>query len=1195
MSKSYASKEISQLTQEEIKEGKSAFLNQIERCRVGSDQVIMKYSPLRECDYKLGSESVFSRDHLRVCEEYGLTLYSTFIQSHQVYEGHQLVVSTSVFSETDYDKGDMKSDKTHLMRAMNIFIEKDWNQEDVAELTHYRDETASEESRAKSYKKIEDKISKDIDFLKSIFGGKAPNSIMLSSKGYHVHYNLHLSLGWSERGVIALKELSKEIGDERPTRAINFKNLSGLEPEDVEITILPEDSETDPRFDSSSFDLNKVYKKLMDNKLSPAGFDAQVSDIGTRKARECGWWHTKNEHRLVLMKKTFHHLCDNSTQLTKEDILSSFKKKTEKQKESEAKSLIKERKEKLKEFSNKLTDEEQEPRIYLDGSEVITIALNSNSRPYTLQISELISKWDTYEGDLGKNGFIDCRLDFLNEAPHRCGYNTVGSAYVWMWEGSLFIRIRHEKKFPKDEQGNPIKFLMKPTKDYQRRIKTKGFKKKLGLTLNEKTGLPISNISNITKILREDPILRDVIRYNPSTLEFRSHQYSADILYGISESSPFDIKSSYSISGKEEEWALCKRYIEDTYLFTPKSEELKESLKIIRLCGQEFEHLIMSDSWNEFLDCYQGWVEAGKPRLLDTIASGYLDIDKDLNPESYHRNNAFFRSLIISYTKRSCIFRIKQQSTAIKDEILFHIVGQGGRQGKTELFEIIGSCKKRVSLEDKTRLGVYIMKPDSKIKWVSDPGQDGAELRRILVKKEFLVREEISAKIQADTESLKSEISEPAFEARDLFINDYITTPKRYIHCSTSNNIRVFKNDPALLQRLKVIDLDEVGADGRFVIGLLPSDNLNSKPIHGLASDTGGKNLGKLNRDYLLEHIHEDYSRLSLAIGEAFSRSILGEDIPDEVIGCHGKPLKDYEKLTTKDFQKRDLKTGLTNSSSVLIKVEQNKTPASEEPYLLNINKKYTIQTDDDIEYMIQDFFTSTTPFKQGSNDIYPCMNKNFFVKEELQRWLRVKFFFNISSNRLKSIIDSESLELSDGSKVYFKDTQVSTENTRIRAVVLCKDSDRKQKFESNPFLTSQTITRLNQGQTIPEAVISINSDVLDDLDTISEVDALKAQIEALQRQLAQAQASKVETPKVETPKVSDTDQLSLIEKASHELSISVLSSNKDLLKTPEWDKLASIRYINNLDTKLNVLKESTIAFKRLGVKCESILKDLNL
>lgn len=1213
MLKSHETKEIAQLSKEEIESGKKAFLAKIESCRTGNSKSIMEYSPLKEegksvaenrkrsCEYKLGTDTVFNKDHLRVCEEYQMTLHSSHVDSklpHGTGELGNIFVSTGLFSSRDYEEGNLKADGEHLLRVMNLFIEKDLSEDDAFLLTTYRDESNSEEEREKSFQKIQAMISKDVDLLKSIFNGKAPNLIMLSSKGYHIHYQLDLSLGWTERGVKFLQELSLEVGDERPSRAVDFKKYSNIDPADVEITMLPKDSEIDPRFDSSSFDLKKVFKEIFDSKLRTAGFDPQCIDIGTRKCREIGFWHTKNEYRVILMRKVCLHLCDSATKLTKDDFLSSFKKMTDKQKETKEKSLIKERKNKLQDIADKYTDEESEPREYLTGEEELTIAVSSNSTPYTLTVSELISKWDHYEDFLGKKGFILCRADWLNK-KYNCGFNTIGSAYVYMWEGNLFIRIRHEKKFPIVD-GIAYKLFMKTTKDYQRRIKTKGFKKKLGLTLNDKTGLPLNTISNLAKVLRQDPIISDVIRYNPSTLEFRSHRYLADILSGHIESSHFDMKTSDVISGKEESWSSIKRYIEETYLFSPKTEELRDTLKIIMDCGMEFQHLIESDSWNEFLDCYQGWVDAGKPRLLDTIGSGYLDIDKEINPEAYHRNNAFFRSMVISYTRRAAIFRNKQQNDTIKDENLFHIVGQGGRQGKTELFEILSSSKRRVSLDEKNKLGIFTLAPKSKVKWVSEPGSEGAELRRILNRKEILLREEISVKISDDTESLKNEISESYFEGRDMYIGTYMSIPKRYIHCSTSNNLRVFKNDSALLQRIKTFNLDEVGSDGRFVCGLIPSDNLKSKPVHNIASEKGGVNLGKLNRDYLLENIYEDYSRLSLAIGEAFSRSVLGLDIPDEVIGCHGKPLKDEERFASD--RERVLKTGLREANAKWIKIESNKTASSEEPYLKEFNREFIIGTDEDIESMIVDFFISTEPYKDGANEIKPCLQANSFLKEDLKRWVRKKFGFDILRDKLKNFFDTQHLELADGHSVYFKEDRPRVQNSRPCVIALYMDDARTQKWNKNPFLTSETITKLDQGQFIPQSVISINNtsevDPLEALDTVDPKDAviaaLRAELEAVKKALnppkiEDKSSTYTNTPTVEKtaenpPKndISDDEALAIHDEID---KLKWASSDKKMIDFDTFTKVDTLlKQFRSTKQKTPLIEINTI-FKRIGVE----------
>jgi hypothetical protein len=1188
MLKSYETKEIAQLSKEEIESGKKAFLAKIESCRTGNSSPIMEYSPLKEegksvaenrkrsCEYKLGTDSVFNKDHLRVCEEYQMTLHSSHVDSklpHGTGELGNIFVSTGLFSSQDFDAGNTKADGEHLLRVMNLFIEKDLSDDDAFLLTSYRDESNSEEEREKSFQKIQGMISKDVDLLKSIFGGKAPNVIMLSSKGYHIHYQLDLSLGWTERGIKFLQELSLEVGEDRPSRAIDFKKYCGVDVDNVEITMLPKDSEIDPRFDSSSFDLKKVFKEIFDSKLRTAGFDPQCIDIGTRKCREVGFWHTKSEYRVVLMRKVCLHLCDSGTKLTKDDFLSSFKKMTDKQKETKDKALIKERKSKLQEIADKYTDEESEPREYLTGEEELTIASSSNSTPHTLTVSELIAKWDHHEELLGKKGFILCRADWLNK-KYNCGFNTIGSAYVYMWEGNLFVRIRHEKKFP-IVGGIAYKLFMKTTKDYQRRIKTKGFKKKLGLTLNDKTGLPLNTISNLAKVLRQDPIISDVIRYNPSTLEFRSHRYLADILSGHIESSHFDMKTSDVISGKEESWSSIKRYIEETYLFSPKSEELRDTLKIIMDCGMEFQHLIESDSWNEFLDCYQGWVDAGKPRLLDTIGSGYLDIDKEINAEAYHRNNAFFRSMVISYTRRASIFRNKQQNDTIKDENLFHIVGQGGRQGKTELFELLSSSKRRVSLEEKNKLGIFTLAPKSKVKWVSEPGSEGAELRRILNRKEILLREEISVKISDDTESLKNEISESYFEGRDMYIGTYMSIPKRYIHCSTSNNLRVFKNDFALLQRIKTFNLDEVGADGRFVCGLIPSDNLKSKPVHNIASETGGVNLGKLNRDYLLENIYEDYSRLSLAIGEAFSRSVLGLDIPNEVIGCHGKILKDEERFSTD--RERVLKTGLREANAKFIKIESNKTASSEEPYLKEYNKEFIIGTDEDIESMIIDYFTSTEPYKDGTNIINPCLQANSFLKEDLKRWVKKKFGFDILRDKLKNFFDTQHLELADGNYVYFKEDRPRVQNSRPRVIGLYIDDARTQQWDKNPFLTSDTHSKLDQGQYIPQSVISINRpievDALDALDVKPYVDPA---MEAVLKRLAELEAenkalkaNKEQTP-TKTPTISEPTQI---------------TPKNDVLSEDETKKIS--------DELKDIIRDNTISTQKIDMSTFDTLNTL--
>ena len=213
-------------------------------------------------------------------------------------------------------------------------------------------------------------------------------------------------------------------------------------------------------------------------------------------------------------------------------------------------------------------------------------------------------------------------------------------------------------------------------------------------------------------------------------------------------------------------------------------------------------------------------------------------------------------------------------------------MGNAGGTGKTELPKAILSALFGVGVHEAKANQVF-----SSLCYVVDSSvaEDNKEYIINSLSKLIVLQDEMSKNNLKEEGAKKRDISRTSDTYTPKYSNSAITVNRTYIQMATSNHRHIVNDLTGGNRRNLIVDLDRQDSEGFYVCQLLSRGDLTSKVRKPV--DSKGNN-GFIN------HSSTDAQLLiSLAIGEAFSRVCLGEDIPAEVITSKGNVWAKSDRL----------------------------------------------------------------------------------------------------------------------------------------------------------------------------------------------------------------------------------------------------------------------------------------------------------
>jgi hypothetical protein len=355
----------------------------------------------------------------------------------------------------------------------------------------------------------------------------------------------------------------------------------------------------------------------------------------------------------------------------------------------------------------------------------------------------------------------------------------------------------------------------------------------------------------------------------------------------------------------------------------------------------------------------------GTDRYLENWLPVVLGIDPTLNDDTkaaYLEYGAKGASLIKSLVARAMAFNNPE-----KLESLFIFLGNAGGTGKTELPKAILSALFGVGVHEAKANQVF-----SSLCYVVDSSvaEDNKEYIINSLSKLIVLQDEMSKNNLKEEGAKKRDISRTSDTYTPKYSNSAITVNRTYIQMATSNHRHIVNDLTGGNRRNLIVDLDRQDSEGFYVCQLLSRGDLTSKVRRPV--DSKGNN-GFIN------HSSTDAQLLiSLAIGEAFSRVCLGEDIPAEVITSKGNVWAKSDRL--RSYPQMNA-IGLIDEDLPMVKAERFDMHSDDIEVVRERMDEYQLHGgDESIDNLLWTYV-------YGSD--YSCLGEKtgFFKLDDIQTW----------------------------------------------------------------------------------------------------------------------------------------------------------------------------------------------------------------
>jgi predicted P-loop ATPase len=872
-------------TPEQIEQGYDVFKDAL---GIGATKKKKWQSPYdyQGASHKLGSESIYDLHVLESLDKIGVGPGQAIVKLAGA--DLNMFVTTGAYAKAGIEQvktspNYVALDGKDCLKVMTLFLEIDLKDQERA---WYHNEL----KHGQITHDLAQFIEKEIAFLKGIKEiGQAPRMVLLSKNGLHFHFSLSLVSGWSHEGIQYLLDLPTQVQEQFCLDA-GISSIGAIEPQ---------------YFDGKeSHCIRNWWKKVYEKNNLKDRYDEAVLDIGSRKCREAGMWHTKDLNNPWLMRPYY---TTSYSQSTIKPII--------------AQPTAKEEKSKFRLLMEKVIDGKT-PHRHLDGSEMISIGATGKKaqvKHESITVQELANNWDRYVSDFGVKGDkIQACLDFLSpEMPKP--YESIGGAFINKSEdGALMIHLVHPMK-PKTASGNEIALFVLPTDKQAIKMKNKQISANLALDIDPKSGKIEKSETNLRIILQKDQLITSI--YKLDILRGQMVVHHAIKTSSTAPSSCIELDQSIAdqINKKIKNRAFCKmkaREMQDED-FIVLQAHIKQVYGVEYPRPQIIENIKACFSTNpsmdvkfnlvheKFLGHYDRWVKAGRPQMLDTWLPDTLQVSKTINPSYYEHLSMVGRKLLIGLTSRAYSF-----SDPTKLEMMLCITGKSQGTGKSTFSEtLVRSLLDLFGVETSTaghmdnRFILSTRQDDNKSgdKILSYEG-------KLIYQLEEFGTDQVGKK---SANQLKNAISEKSVEGRSAY--ERFNRSLNYTHfiVSTTNDRYFLHEGDGDQRRFLILDLDYVGADGYYAI---PLDGVK-KPVNFLKG-----NEGFIDRDLMAR-------LLNLAFGEAFARAIHGE----------------IEKGTAKDLlavrSAKDVLTGQPTDQEIIC--EMPRLSQEEKAKVAAFNKRY--------------------------------------------------------------------------------------------------------------------------------------------------------------------------------------------------------------------------------------------------------------
>ena len=789
------------------------------------------YSPLK-CAFKVGSESIYDLSVLDQLEKIGVTP-ATWRQKEPKGQAtaRNIFVTTGAFeakeiqtvlpSPTAKNVDGVKYfglDGQNFLKIMNLFLDIDFKGEKLEKFHQGLLGAGQVSDEVKGWLEDELKVLERPDVF-----GQRPNVITISKNGFHFQYQLDITSGWSMKGVEYLHGLSD-------TKGLDIRAI-----------------------EEQAGQVRAWMDKLYSSVLEKQGYDTAVRDVGSRKTREIGMWHTKDLNNPFLLVPCQGIALSTKPLQIKTDI---------KAKEEATKKLVEDIR--VESISQK------KPKEYLTGDEIVTVGLSGKKALVTDQrqitVKELKDNFDDIVAEYGsKKDVVQVCADWLSPRVAR-PYESIGGAIATKGEdGAILIHVVHSMK-PQNDKGEEVKLFILPTQAFTQRVNRQTQAKALNLSL-DRQGKPEKIMANLRLILENDAFVGDfykydVLRHAPCThqsIASRGWYHETSYTFqGIEQSlraragkTPFS--SMEAIIFSDHDTLILQHYLKEKYdIEFPEPWIMQNMGMCLKARG-----LIYNTISEGYQERYKQWVQAGKPEVLDIWLPESLNVDKNLHPEYYKHLQLVGRKVLIGMTARAF-----SSYDNLKCEYILAILGKAQSTGKSTMANVLLNSifglpfSKSETTESKIVTHRFML--DTK----TDDDKVGDKILKYAGKLVYLMEEwgaDMSHK--KSNNSLKSEISEASMEGRTAYAKDLTKLNFTHFIIATTNDKRVLHHGDGDQRRFLILDLDYVGSDGTYACVLGKKQKAND-----LIGNVGLIDNGKKMHDLLL-----------LAWGEAYARTIKGE------------------------------------------------------------------------------------------------------------------------------------------------------------------------------------------------------------------------------------------------------------------------------------------------------------------------------
>lgn len=906
---------LSHIPENEIQNALSAF----KACAEGKSSLQEAYD-YHTSTIKVGQESIYDIDHLDILSKVNIAP-----ARQTIYHGKQVFTTTGAFAKkeiaskviVDGKKANFSLSIGNVLKVLNLFLDIDFQGEDR---TQYH---GSIDQYGQVSNWLTKKIETEIEFFKTKNGlNQAPNQITLSKNGLHFHWQLDMKSGWSQAGLVHLMELDKKTQEEFCT-SVGIQSL-----DDLEIQFFDDERKAKG--------IQSIIDTFFEKQGKKRGYDDKAKDVGTRKTREIGMWHTKDANNPWLMRPYQSNL------LSKNPLTIVIPQDSEK--------VIKKEKQEFQKSIEQRTINFK----YLTGDEVITIGKagtkKSDSQCESMTVNELLddytrhfNKWKTRQNK------INCVLDFASSSVAK-PYETIGSAFVEKDEdGALYFTLCHPNK-PKDQDGKEMNRFILPSTRLKKKIEKKARIKTLNLSYDDKGAIK-KTAMNLLIILQNDPVLtkaykldmvRDLICIH-HLLHTSSQKPNNGIIFGSSTpltqqyenliaQQPFSYILCEMLS--EQDMTILKSYVEEVYDLSFDEITIVETMKTAFSASDN-----MDLKFNLLHDCfathYSKWKAQNRPAVLDTWLPESLHVSKFTNPEYYDHLSIIGKKLLLGMCHRAYAF-----ADPIKLELMLVVLGKAQNTGKSTMAETLvrsllgvwGSETSAVGALD-SRFILQTKQFDHKV---------GDQILSYAGKLIYLLEEFGSEQVgKKSANALKTMISEKSIQGRTPYAKGNVTLNFTHFIISTTNDMEVLHQGDGDQRRYLIVDLDKRGNDGNYAIKL----DGKTQRVNEVDGNRGFIDNLKMNE------------LLQLAWGEAYARAIQGE-IPQTT----------YKECVSLRSVKHVL-TGQPTTHNIYC--EMPRLATEERKVIASFNRDYEMSNDriDDVLYEYLSQSSQRTSFKYNEID----------------------------------------------------------------------------------------------------------------------------------------------------------------------------------------------------------------------------------